>query len=60
MYGGRRLTSFAEQVLENMKADFNSAEDLDGYEDLREEDQQRISAAFEAGEGKSFGGAESL
>lgn len=32
--------------------DFASAEDLDGYEDLKEEDQERVAKAFEAGEGE--------
>lgn len=41
-----------KKQFENMKADFNSAEDLDGYEDLREEDQARVATAFEAGEGE--------
>lgn len=32
-----------------MKNSFNEASELDGYEDLREEDQERISKAWEDG-----------
>ncbi|GAA6051280.1 hypothetical protein JCM3770_006793 [Rhodotorula araucariae] len=34
---------------ENMRESFESAEELDGYEDLEPEDQERVKKAFEAG-----------
>lgn len=36
---------------ENMRASFESAEELDGYEDLTPEDQERVRKAFEEGHG---------
>jgi hypothetical protein len=36
---------------ENMKASFDEAEELDGYEDLQPEDQERVKKAFEEGHG---------
>lgn len=36
------------------KKDFTDAADLDGFEDLTEEDQQRVKTAFENGHGESL------
>lgn len=37
------------RIITNMKAKFSSAEDLDGFEDLKEEDQERVRRAWEEG-----------
>lgn len=40
------------EVIENMKKELgDDASELDGYEDMREEDQARISKAWEDGAG---------
>lgn len=36
---------------ENMKGSFDEAEELDGFEDLKPEDQERVKKAFEVGHG---------
>ncbi|KAF9530017.1 hypothetical protein CPB83DRAFT_734750, partial [Crepidotus variabilis] len=54
----RGMTSFTwrhwgcvtKKILSNMKEKFDSAEGLDGYEDLRPEDQARVVKAYEVGE----------
>lgn len=38
-----------QKVLENVKKNFEVASDLDGYEDLRAEDQAKIVKAYEDG-----------
>jgi flagellar biosynthesis GTPase FlhF len=37
------------KIITNMKEKFSSAEDLDGFEDLKEEDQERVRHAWEEG-----------
>lgn len=37
------------KILSNIKSQFESAEDLDGFEDLNEEDQERVREAYETG-----------
>ncbi|KAI9464225.1 hypothetical protein HD554DRAFT_1991603, partial [Boletus coccyginus] len=37
------------RIITNMKAKFASPEDLDGFEDLNEEDQERVRRAWEEG-----------
>lgn len=37
------------RVFNNIKAHFHKASDLDGYEDLKPEDQKKLDTAYEAG-----------
>lgn len=37
------------KIIENVKKNFESAEDLDGFDDLTEEDQQKLNTAWEVG-----------
>ncbi|PFH47702.1 hypothetical protein AMATHDRAFT_151459 [Amanita thiersii Skay4041] len=37
------------KIIEKMKSQFNDPSELDGYDELRPEDQERISTAFEEG-----------
>lgn len=37
------------KIIINMKKSFNEASELDGFEDMKEEDQERISKAWEDG-----------
>lgn len=37
------------KIIENVKKSFESAEDLDGFEDLNDEDQQKLKTAWEVG-----------
>jgi hypothetical protein len=37
------------KILANMKSQFENASELDGFEDLRDEDKQRVTVAFGAG-----------
>lgn len=37
----------------NMKESFEEAEELDGFEDLKPEDQERVKKAFDVGHGVS-------
>jgi hypothetical protein len=37
------------KIIENVKKSFEDAEDLDGFEELNEEDQQKLKTAWEAG-----------
>lgn len=37
------------KIIDNMKKSFNEASELDGFEDMKEEDQERISKAWEDG-----------
>jgi hypothetical protein len=39
-----------KKILENMKKSIDSAEDLDGFEDISEENQEKLKAAWETGE----------
>lgn len=36
------------------RTDFDKADDLDGFEDLNEEDQARVTKAFDEGQGEPF------
>ncbi|TFK97941.1 hypothetical protein BDV98DRAFT_613935 [Pterulicium gracile] len=38
------------KLIGNMKKNFSDADDLDGFEDLKPEDQERVKKAYEAGE----------
>ena len=37
------------KILSNMKSSFEDASELDGFEDLKKEDQERVTKAFESG-----------
>lgn len=37
------------KIIENVKKSFESAEDLDGFEELKEEDQEKLKTAWEVG-----------
>ena len=37
------------KVIENAKRSFENVKDLDGFEELREDDQEKLKAAWEAG-----------
>ena len=37
------------KIIENVKKAFEDVEDLDGFEGLKEEDQEKLKAAWEAG-----------
>lgn len=37
------------KIFSNMKEKFDAADDLDGFEDLKEDDQEKIRTAWEAG-----------
>lgn len=40
------------KVITNLKGDFDVADELDGFEDLKEEDQERIRTAYTEGKGE--------
>lgn len=49
----RLLTHWIIEVIDNMKKELgDDASELDGYEDMREEDQTKISKAWEEGHGE--------
>ena len=37
------------RIINNMKNSFNEADELDGFDDLKDEDQKRVSKAWEEG-----------
>lgn len=41
-----------ERIIRNIKEKLNDVSDIDGFEDLREADQEKIRKAFEDGHGK--------
>ncbi|ORY56205.1 p115 like vesicle tethering protein [Leucosporidium creatinivorum] len=49
-FAWRHWGCVTQKQFNNMKQDFETAEELDGYEDLKEEDQERVAKAFEAGQ----------
>lgn len=48
-FSWRHFYCVTDKVWSNVKATFESGAELDGFEDLREEDQAKVEAAFEAG-----------
>jgi hypothetical protein len=38
------------KILTNIKKSFSAASDLDGFEDLKPEDQDKVTAAYEEGQ----------
>lgn len=40
------------RIIKNIKEKINGVDDIDGFEDLREEDQEKVKTAFEEGHGK--------
>ncbi|KAF9240721.1 hypothetical protein BU15DRAFT_27940, partial [Melanogaster broomeanus] len=48
-YVWRHWGCTTEKVLSNMKAQFTTADELDGFEDLNDEDKDRLRRAFDEG-----------
>ncbi|KIJ65666.1 hypothetical protein HYDPIDRAFT_88670 [Hydnomerulius pinastri MD-312] len=48
-YAWRHWGCTTPKILSNMKAQFSSADDLDGFEDLNDEDKDRVRHAFDEG-----------
>lgn len=40
------------RIIKNIKEKINGVDDIDGFEDLRGEDQEKVKTAFEEGHGK--------
>ncbi|ETW75824.1 hypothetical protein HETIRDRAFT_243903, partial [Heterobasidion irregulare TC 32-1] len=48
-YAWRHWGCVTPLIFTNMKQQFNEASELDGFDDLKEEDQERVTKAWEAG-----------
>ncbi|EKM56501.1 uncharacterized protein PHACADRAFT_253668 [Phanerochaete carnosa HHB-10118-sp] len=48
-FAWRHWGCVTSKVIENMKGQFENADELDGFDDLKEEDQERIRKAWEEG-----------
>ncbi|KAJ8081196.1 hypothetical protein AAF712_008836 [Marasmius tenuissimus] len=49
VFAWRHWGCVTREQLENVKAQFEEASELDGFEDLKEEDQERVKKAYEDG-----------
>ena len=45
----RHWVCVTPKVIENAKKSFENVKDLDGFEELKEDDQEKLKAAWEAG-----------
>lgn len=50
-----RIGCTTARIIKNIKDKINDVDDIDGFEDLREEDQEKVKTAFEEGHGKQNG-----